>query len=60
MAPLLRRLSAAHRIADLYDQLADDLHMSDADRGELLPSGVTPTYKSRVGWARTFSRRQDC
>jgi len=59
MAPLLRRLSdnEGHRIADLYDELADDLQLSDADRGELLPSGASPTWKSRIGWARTYLKK---
>lgn len=59
MTPLLRRLSGGgdHRVADLYDELADDLHLSDADRSELLPSGTVPVYKSRIGWARTFLKK---
>lgn len=59
MTPLLSRLSdnATHRIADLYDVLADDLGLSDADRNELLPSGASATFKSRVGWARTYLKK---
>ncbi len=54
--PLLRRLQDGcdHRMVELYEVLADDLQISEADRAELLPSGVVPTYKSRISWARTY------
>lgn len=57
--PLLRRLldGKEHRIADLYDVLADELKLSERDRSELLGSGVQPIYKNRISWARTFLKK---
>ncbi|MBS0487656.1 MAG: restriction endonuclease [Proteobacteria bacterium] len=57
--PLLRRLQDGkdHRMADLYDVLADDLHLTDGDRSEILSSGLQPVYKNRISWARTFLKK---
>lgn len=57
--PLLRRLldGNEHRIADLYDVLADDLRLSESDRSEMLASGVQAIYKNRISWARTFLKK---
>ncbi len=44
-------------MADLYDVLADDLHLTDGDRGEILSSGLQPVYKNRISWARTFLKK---
>jgi len=57
--PLLKRLSDGelHRMPDLYEQLADDLKLSEADRNEVLPSGKQVTYENRIGWARTYLKK---
>jgi restriction system protein len=52
--PVLRYLAAAPDGAparDVHDGAAATLGLTDADRAELLPSGVQPVYKNRSGWA---------
>lgn len=59
MRPLLELLAsetAPLRARDAYQKLGDRLGLSEADRGELLPSGKQPTYKNRIGWASTYLR----
>ena len=58
--PILRYL-AAHPdgvpARDVHDAAAEALHLSDADRAELLPSGVQRVYKNRAGWAHDRLKR---
>lgn len=42
---------------DVHDAAAAALHLSEADRAELLPSGLQPVYKNRVGWAHDRLKR---
>ena len=42
---------------DVHDAAADALHLSDADRAELLPSGAQRVYKNRIGWAHDRLKR---
>ncbi len=44
-------------MADLYDELATDLKLSDVDREALLPSGKQAMYVNRIGWARTYLKK---
>lgn len=57
--PLLRLLGdgQVHRMADVYEQLAKAAGLSEADLAEMLPSGTSPTYTNRIGWARTFLKK---
>ncbi len=57
--PLLKRIAdgALHKMPDLYEELANDLGLSEADRSEVLPSGKQVTYQNRVGWARTYLKK---
>ena len=59
LLPLLRRLSdgGVHRMADLYEQLAAELKLSEADKEERLPSGAQQTYMNRIAWARTYLKK---
>jgi restriction system protein len=59
MSPLLAHLSDGkdHRVADLYEPLADSLHLSQEDRNEMLPSGAQLVYINRIGWARTYLKK---
>lgn len=41
---------------DVYDAVAATLHLSDADRAELLPNGK-PVYRNRAGWAHGRLKR---
>jgi restriction system protein len=57
--PLLKRVSddQAHKMADLYEQLADDLGLTAEDRGQMLESGKQAVYENRIGWARTYLKK---
>jgi len=58
--PLLKLL-AAHpdgiRSQDAYQALAAQLHLSDEDQRELLPSGRQAVYQNRIGWAHDRLKR---
>ena len=56
MLPLLQHLKdgQTRSIRELADELADEFGLSTAEREELLPSGRQPTFRNRVGWARTY------
>ena len=41
----------------VHEAAAEALHLSDADRAELLPSGAQPVYKNRAGWAHDRLKR---
>ena len=59
MLPLLQLAGdeREHRFRDTVEQLANQLELSDAERGELLPSGTAPVFDNRVGWARTYLKQ---
>lgn len=54
IGPVLRVL-ARHtnglKTADVYQQVADEVGLTDEQRDELLPSGRQPYYQNRIGWA---------
>lgn len=56
MLPLLKFVSdeQEHSLAEATESLAQTFNLSDEEIRELLPSGRYPTFKSRVGWARTY------
>jgi restriction system protein len=58
--PILRYLAANPNGAparDAHEAAARSLQVSDADRQELLPSGMQPVYKNRAGWAHDRLKR---
>jgi restriction system protein len=58
--PVLRYLAAHPNGAaarDVHDAAAQALGLSDADRAELLPSGVQHVFKNRAGWAHDRLKR---
>lgn len=59
LLPLLTRVGdgAIHRMADLYEELASELELTDADKEERLPSGAQQTYMNRIAWARTYLKK---
>lgn len=59
MLPLLKMTSdkKEHKINDLVDKLAEQFKLTDEERKELLPSGQTFIFGSRVGWARTYLKK---
>lgn len=61
MGPLLR-ISQANKgdevsIADAIEQLANQYKLTEEERQELLPSGSTFKFSSRVSWARTYLQK---
>ena len=54
--PFLEFLSdgQAHPIAEIIRHLAQKMGVTEEERKEMLPSGVTTTFGSRVGWTRTY------
>ncbi len=42
-----------HSLQDVIAELADSFSLSDAERGEMLPSGFQAKFTNRVAWAAT-------
>ncbi|HJU08309.1 MAG TPA: restriction endonuclease [Rhodanobacteraceae bacterium] len=59
MRPLLElcRDGQPHRFGDLVEFLANEFQLTEVERTELLPSGRYPTFRSRVGWAKTYLKQ---
>ena len=59
MLPLLTFASdgAEHPIREAVARLADDFNLTDDERAEILPSGTTHVFGSRVGWARSYLKQ---
>jgi restriction system protein len=56
MMPLLRTAADGRErsLAEARDALSDEFKLSDADRGELLPSGRQSKFSNRVAWAKSY------
>jgi restriction system protein len=56
MLPLLRFAADGneHRLSEAIEILAQQFHLDDQDRKELLPSGRQRKFDNRVHWARTY------
>ncbi len=61
MLPLLKLTAdkQEHKVGDLVETLAAEFRLTEDERKELLPSGQTFIFGSRVGWARTYLKRLD-
>lgn len=59
MLPLLQFVSDGkeHKLNAVVDALASLFNLTDKERAELLPSGQTFIFGSRVGWARTYLKK---
>jgi restriction system protein len=59
MLPLLRLISDGKEqlFSPLVDILADQFHLTEEEKRQLLPSGGMLTIKSRAGWARTYLKK---
>lgn len=59
MQPLLQRLNdgRVRLIKEVVAELADDHALTAEERAQLLPSGGTLTFASRVGWAKTYLKK---
>ena len=43
-----------HAISEVVKHLAQEMGVTDEERKEMLPSGLTSKFGSRVGWTRTY------
>lgn len=59
MLPLLKLTAdrQEHKIGDLVETLATQFRLTEDERKELLLSGQTFVFGSRVGWARTYLKK---
>jgi len=59
MLPLLKLTAEGreHKYRDLVESLADEFHLSDNERNEMLPSGNQLLFHNRVGWAKTYLKK---
>lgn len=56
MLPLLKSMydQKEHDLSELTEKLSQQFGLTDEERAQVLPSGKTPTMRSRVGWAKTY------
>lgn len=61
MLPLLKRLADGRLrfLRDVMNELADEFKLTEEERAQLLPSGGTLTFASRVGWAKTYMKKAE-
>ena len=59
MLPLLKIAADGkeHHIRDAIQSLAAHFGLSESEQKELLPSGASSIFGSRVGWARTYLKK---
>ncbi|MGE0882518.1 MAG: restriction endonuclease [Blastocatellales bacterium] len=59
MLPLLRHLSdgTERTNQETVEALADEFHLTDADRAQLLPSGQQTVFRNRIAWAKAHFKR---
>ena len=59
MLPLLRFVADGdeHTFKDAVEALATEFELTEAERGEYLPSGQQPVIDNRVGWASTYMKK---
>lgn len=58
MLPVLRLSNPYEiKISDAVERLAEELKLTEEERGELLPSGRQTTFSNRVHWAKTYLKQ---
>ena len=59
MLPLLKVVADGreYRLRDAVELLADEFHLTDEERQQLLPSGRYPTFDNRIAWAKTYLKK---
>tara|TARA_B110000003_G_C16509893_1_gene480771 strand:+ start:39 stop:944 length:906 start_codon:yes stop_codon:yes gene_type:complete len=59
MLPLLDLLSdnEVHTLNECHNKLAIHFNLTDEEIRQLLPSGKQPTFRNRLGWARTYMQK---
>ncbi len=54
MSMVLKRAVTEQRVRDAVEAIADELHLTEEERGVTIPSGQTTLISSRVQWAITY------
>ena len=59
MLPLLKVVADGreYRLRDAVELLAEEFHLTDEERQQLLPSGRYPTFDNRIAWAKTYLKK---
>lgn len=59
MLPLLKHVSdrQEYKLNDVVEALGTQFNLTEEEKSELLPSGQTFVFGSRVGWARTYLKK---
>ncbi len=59
MLPLLKFAAdnTIHALPDAVAALAEQFHLTDEEKNELLPSGTQAVIANRIGWARTYLKK---
>ena len=61
MLPLLRLAATTpneeYSLQGAVEALAEQYHLTDEERQQLLPSGRQQVFTNRVGWARTYLKK---
>ncbi len=59
MLPLLKTVSDKREycMRDVVELLAQEFHLTNEERQQLLPSGRYPTFDNRVAWAKTYLKK---
>ena len=58
-APFLKSLEdgGVHSIKEIKQAIIEQIHLTENDLAELLPSGKQTVFDNRVGWARTYLKK---
>jgi len=59
MLPFLKHLADGqeHGFVEIHDAMENQFGLTDEECRELLPSGLQPIFRNRVGWARTYLKK---
>jgi len=59
MLPLLKAVADRneYKLNDMVELLGEQFNLTEEERSELLPSGQTFLFGSRVGWAKTYLKK---
>lgn len=59
MLPLLKAITdqKSYHLDEIVEKISDEFDLSETERSQLLPSGVSTIIKNRVGWARSYLKQ---
>ena len=59
MLPFLKYLADGkeHGVSETHNALSEHFKLTDEELRKLLPSGLQPIFRNRVGWARTYMKK---